>query len=83
LPFLRPGKPSAKTGAEIGDSQSEACHGVELRSNPKPGGTGMECGISCAATRSRANWRVTLNGEFGCLFYARASHRRRPERKLA
>ena len=38
LPFLRPGKPSAKTGAEIGDSQSEACHGVELRSNPKPGG---------------------------------------------
>ena len=50
MPFLRPGKPSAKTGAEIGDSQSEACHGglsrrsitkqEELRSNPKPGGTG-------------------------------------------
>ena len=49
MPFLRPGKPSAKTGAEIGDSQSEACHGglsrrsrtkpEELRSNPKPGGT--------------------------------------------
>jgi len=47
LPFLRPGKPSAKTGAEIGDCQSEACHGglsrrsitkpEELRSNPKPG----------------------------------------------
>ena len=49
LPFLRPGKPSAKTGAEIGDSQSEACHGglsrrshtkpEEVRSTPKPGWT--------------------------------------------
>ena len=40
MPFLRPGKPSAKTGAEIGDSKSEACHGVAVQSNPKPGGTG-------------------------------------------
>ena len=40
MPFLRPGKPSAQTGAEIGDSQSEACHGVEVRSTPKPGATG-------------------------------------------
>ncbi|MBR2463855.1 MAG: hypothetical protein IKB41_00250, partial [Clostridia bacterium] len=37
LPFLRPGKPLAQTGVEIGDSQSEACHGVVVQSTPKPG----------------------------------------------
>ena len=75
MPFLRPGKPSAKTGAEIGDSQSEACHGSlsrrshtkpeELRSTPKPGGTGKILRMSCAATRSRAERKVELMENIG------------------
>ena len=45
--FLRPGKPLAQTGAEIGEAKvkpaTAACHGVVSRSRK-----------SCAATRSRA-----------------------------
>ena len=46
-------------------SQSEACHGVELRSNPKPGGTGKILRMSCAATRSRAERQVELMENIG------------------
>ena len=50
-----------------------ACHGVVQRSRK-----------SCAAPRSRAiGHRNYEDGYFGCLFYARASHWRRPEWKLA
>ena len=65
LPFLRPGKPLAQTGVEIGDSQSEACHGVVVQSTPKPGGTGKILRMSCAATRSRAVRQVKLMENIG------------------
>ena len=52
--FFTPGQAIGADRSGNWRSQSEACHGVELRSNPKPGGTGKECGIICAATRSRA-----------------------------
>ena len=54
--FFTPGQAIGADRSGNWRSQSEACHGVELRSKPKPGCTGKILRMSCAATRS---WAVS------------------------